>query len=532
MQRPMSRKLLLLSGFLLGVSVAAIGMRVGVPWLKARMASRAEKATAGVVVTYLDTSLYDVMSTSYRHWIENPTIRGGGLARFGDGLLLATGDGRLLVLNEDAARSRLRVRPLNYTVPLNASQFDRDARRILGAPAESQWFRVADVIVQPREASTRLLVSHHFWNSRDSCFGVRVSMLEGRPEALLGAAGVLRWRTVYETAPCLKLNTTGPRGSHFAGLEVGGRMALLSDERLLLALGDLEFDGWNRTPALAQDLSSPYGKTLLVNLETGAAEVYSAGHRNPQGLEVDARGVVWSTEHGPRGGDELNVIRQGANYGWPLVTYGTDYGMHQWPLSAAQGRHEGFEKPLFAFVPSGGISEVIAVRGPLFEMWRGDLLVSFLKFGRLDRVRVEDGRVIFAEPIKIGRRIRSLVEAADGRIVLWTDEGDIVFLAPSARASGETSSFQCAGCHAFKEWEPSTIGPRLWGVVGRKPGQLEDFQYSAAMRKFGGKWTRERLDAFLENPRRAIPGTTMQFPGIADAAERARLIDYLQTLER
>jgi len=396
---------------------------------------------------------------------------------------------------------------------------------------ESQWFRVADVKIQSHGENLRLFASHHYWNSDQSCFGVRVSVLEGRPEELLGPGGVLRWRTVYETTPCLKLNTSGPRGSHFAGLEVGGRMALLGDDTMLLTLGDLEFDGWNRTPALAQDVASPYGKTMLVHLDTGAAEMYSMGHRNPQGLAVDAHGVIWSTEHGPQGGDELNIIRQGANYGWSKVTYGTDYTMHSWPLSTTQQRHEGFEKPLYAWVPSGGISQVIAVRGPLFDSWRGDLLVSFLKFGRLDRIRVEDGRVIFAEPIKIGRRIRSLVQAADGRIVLWTDDDEIIFLAPSTRASGEVLSFRCAGCHAFKDWEPSSIGPRLWGVVGRKPASLDDFRYSPAMRELGGTWTRERLDAFLANPRSVVPGTTMQFPGMPDATERARLIDYLETLK-
>jgi cytochrome c2 len=527
----MNRKLLVV-GLVLGIAIGAAGTWFGAPRLKALVTNREDSNSPVVRVTYVDTSMYDVERTSYVHWIEPSAVSGGGLARFGTGLLLATGDGRLFIFRENAAKDGLQLRPLHYSAPLDALQFDHDARRILGGPVESERFRVADVQVQSHGENLRLFVSHHYWNSRESCFGVRVSVLEGSAEDLLGPGGVLHWATVYTTSPCLKLNTQGPPGSRFAGLEMGGRMALLDDETLLLTVGDLEFDGWNRKPALAQDPASPYGKTMLLHLDTGAAEVYTLGHRNPQGLEVDARGVIWSTEHGPRGGDELNLIRQGANYGWPKVTYGTEYAMHRWPLSTDQGRHEGFEKPLFAFVPSGGISEVISVRGQLFELWRGDLLVSFLKFGRLERVRVEDGRVIFTEPIRIGRRIRSLVEAADGRIVLWTDEGEIDFLAPSMRVAGEALSFQCASCHAFKQDGSSSIGPLLWGVVGRKSASLEDFHYSAAMRNVGGIWTRERLDAFLANPRGVVPGTTMQFPGMADAAERARLIDYLETLKR
>ena len=495
------------------------------PWSGAREAPPVAR------VTYKDTELYELERISYRRWLEKPKVSGGGLEALDEGFLLATGEGRLYSFREKPERDGLDMRELSYKVPLNAGEFEAGARRILGGPAEFQWFRVADLLVLVRGTQVRLLVSHHYWKRAEQCSVLRVSMLEGTREQLLASQATLAWRTLFDSAPCIKLNVEGPRGSHFAGLEVGGRLAVLDETSVLLSVGDHEFDGWNRLPALSQDASSSYGKIVQLHLGSGASEIYSSGHRNPQGLALDASGAIWSTEHGPRGGDEVNLIRRGADYGWPAVTYGTEYSMHQWPDSAAQGRHEGYAKPAFAYVPSAGISQLAVVRGALFGAWKGDLLVGFLKGNRLERLRIEDGRAIYSEPITLSRRIRDVIEAPDGRIVVWSDEGDIDFLSPSMRRSGEALVFQCTGCHALHEWEPSTVGPRLWEVVGRDVASLDDFEYSEALKSLGGEWTRARLDAFLANPRGVAPGTTMQFGGMSDATERASLLDYLESLE-
>ena len=118
-------------------------------------------------------------------------------------------------------------------------------------------------------------------------------------------------------------------------------MVLLDDSRLLFSVGDYQHDGWNREQMLPQNDDAEYGKTVLIDLNTGESSIHTKGHRNPQGLYVSPTGTIWSTEHGPRGGDELNMIMQGANYGWPLVTYGTEYGDKIWPLNSSQGQHEG-----------------------------------------------------------------------------------------------------------------------------------------------------------------------------------------------
>ena len=196
-------------------------------------------------------------------------------------------------------------------------------------------------------------------------------------------------------------------------MEVGGRMFLRDPDTLILTLGDHDFAGVESQQILAQDPEASYGKILLLHLAEGRAEVLSMGHRNPQGLFVDRLGQVWETEHGPQGGDELNLIIQGANYGWPLVTYGTDYGAVAWVLSHDQGQHEGYDKPVFAWVPSIGVSNLVRLQGVGFPLWKDDLLVGSLHGKSLFRIRLDNHRVVFAEPIEIGERVRDLIEGPD-----------------------------------------------------------------------------------------------------------------------
>ena len=246
------------------------------------------------------------------------------MSRWGSEYLIATADGALYLVNENTSGVSLRVHVLPWKVPLNIDQFREGAREVFkDSPrkgVESRRFRVAGVLVQERGDRVRIYATHHFWNTGQRCFVLRVSYLEGTREQILDANGALAWRTLYETSPCLTLNTEGPRGVRFEGLESGGRMVMLNENELLLSVGDHAFDGVNRSVALPQDRSNSYGKILRIELDTGAAEVYSSGHRNPEGLYVDPHGAIWETEHGPRGGDEINLIREGVDYGWPAVT--------------------------------------------------------------------------------------------------------------------------------------------------------------------------------------------------------------------
>ncbi len=483
------------------------------------------------VVSYVDTSMYVLKNTTYHKRIEDGKTRGGAVAAFAGGYLLAAGDGWLYFVVQDAATSELEVRKLEYRVPYNPEAFSEGGRRIFGdawKDTSMDKLRIADLLLEERPGGAwRLFVSHHFWKPEEACTVVRVSVLEGSAGELLDSSGNLAWRTLYETTPCLALNTVVRRGMRFGGLQIGGALGLLGENELLLTVGDHEFDGFKRPEVLPQDPSNSYGKVVLIRLDSGQAELYTLGHRNPQGLYVGAGSTVWVLEHGPRGGDELNRIRRGANYGWPTVTYGTDYRLHDWPLNRTPGRHDGFERPALAFVPSIAVSQLAGVEGTLFDRWRGDLLAGSF-FGGLVRIRIEDGRAIFAEPIRIDGRIRDVAEGSDGRILVWTDENDLMFLEPTASDSAETLISQCVVCHTLTDREAVMIAPSLRGIVGRPVASAEGFAYSDAMKGFGGVWTEERLDRFLADPRGAIPGTAMEIEGVADAGERRQIIELLK----
>ena len=176
--------------------------------------------------------------------------------------------------------------------------------------------------------------------------------------------------------------------------------------------------------------NTSYGKILLID-PSGRATPFSIGNRNPQGLAIDSQGHVWSTEHGPEGGDELNLIVEGGNYGWPLASYGVDYGAERWPFAVNEKNHGEHREPAHAWVPSIGVSQLLQITSSSLPRWSGDLIVASLQAGRLFRIRTSGERVIYVESMDISVRIRDLAEARDGRIVLWNDDGQVVTLAVS-----------------------------------------------------------------------------------------------------
>ncbi len=217
------------------------------------------------------------------------------------------------------------------------------------------------------------------------------------------------------------------RGSvHF-----GGRMAFLPDGSLLVTTGD----GFDRRED-AQRLSSPLGKIMRL-ADNGAAPadnpfadraralptIWSLGHRNPQGLAFDpVRRAVFAHEHGPRGGDEVNRIEAGGNFGWPVATHGRDYsGATVSPFSS----YPGMIDPLHVWTPSIAPSGLAVYRGAMFPEWNGDLLVGGLVSRDVRRLRLTaDGRRIVAEESLLrGRRqrIREVRVAPDGAVWLTVD---------------------------------------------------------------------------------------------------------------
>jgi glucose/arabinose dehydrogenase len=207
----------------------------------------------------------------------------------------------------------------------------------------------------------------------------------------------------------------------------------MGDGTVLFTVGDHAFNEVNSATAnLAQDPAADYGKTFRIDVEKKTAAVFSVGHRNPQGVHVATDGRIWLTEHGPRGGDELNELAMGGNYGWPLVTLGAAEQRFEWPLNAEQGRHNGYIEPVYAWLPSVGISNLTSVRSDVFKSWKGDLLVASLRGETVFRIRFHDRRVLYAEPIPIGWRIRDIAEAPDGRIIVLLDDGSVGSIEPIA----------------------------------------------------------------------------------------------------
>lgn len=183
-------------------------------------------------------------------------------------------------------------------------------------------------------------------------------------------------------------------------------------------------------PMWPQDDSSSYGKFVRIDLRTGSSTFFARGTRNPQGLMMDRDGTIWETEHGPKGGDELNTLQFGANYGWPYDTYGTEYDSFDWPLQKNNEEVSSYVRPVYSWVPSVGISNLIQI-GERPEAWSNDLLVASLQEVTLYRLHFEDSRVVFAEPMRVGERIRDLIQWKEDTFLLWTDLGTIMELAPA-----------------------------------------------------------------------------------------------------
>jgi glucose/arabinose dehydrogenase len=232
-------------------------------------------------------------------------------------------------------------------------------------------------------------------------------------------------------------------GSSLSGLEViyevkplkdtnahyGGRMVFGGDGRLYVTTGD----GF-RYRERSQDMATSFGAVVRLNEDGTTAddnpdfgagalpELWSKGHRNPQGLAWDAgRGVLWLHEHGAKGGDELNLIERGANYGWPLATYGVDYsGARVSPFT----EYEGTKQPFKYWTPSIAPSGIAVYDGDLFADWRGDLLVGALAGTALHRIDMDGGREAGEERYLVGERVRDVRVGPDGAIYVATEDHD------------------------------------------------------------------------------------------------------------
>jgi glucose/arabinose dehydrogenase len=220
----------------------------------------------------------------------------------------------------------------------------------------------------------------------------------------------------------------------------GSRLVFARDGTLFVTLGER-----NSERDLAQDLGTHIGKIVrittdgeapadnpFIGREGALPEIWTYGHRNLQGATLHPEtGRLWTHEHGPRGGDEINLPEPGRNYGWPIITYGREY---HGPAIGEGTRKAGMEDPLHFWVPSIGPSGMAFHSGRGHPAWKGQLFVGALPAKQLVRLEIgDDGRVKREERIAIGSRVRDVREGPDGALYLATDEdaGQILRIVPA-----------------------------------------------------------------------------------------------------
>jgi glucose/arabinose dehydrogenase len=276
-----------------------------------------------------------------------------------------------------------------------------------------------DIVLHPRYAENRWI---YFAYSVGDTNGSTTVVDRAR---LVGARLVDRQR-LFTAQPIAR----GP-------LHYGSRL-VLHDGYLLIPLGDRD------ERERSQDLAQHHGKVIrihddgrvprdnpFVGQRGALAEIWSYGHRNPQGLTLHpVTGAIWEHEHGPRGGDEVNVVRRGANYGWPITSFGEEYTGG--PIGEGLTERVDIVPPVYVYVPSIAPSGMLFYRGAAFPAWRGSLLIGGMAARHLNRLEPDGTRVLREERLFEDRswRIRNLAEGPDGILYLGLDDGYIVRLRP------------------------------------------------------------------------------------------------------
>ena len=382
-----------------------------------------------IKVVQIDTA-YNTLELEY---FRVPVYSGyGGIAQVDDTILYLSGDSDLFLLKKNNKKKFEFKKILSSKIDNKKSLFIKNNEKKVGNYAE-RFFGIKDILVDSFTGFEHklLFASSLEYNDLDDCYTMGVYYSEIINTDIFE---VSKWKNIFSTEKCLTVDlTTNPR---FAAASAGGRLIKIDEDNILLSIGDFYADGVNG-PALSQDLTNMYGKIIKINIKNLKFEIFSYGHRNPQGLFIDNDNNIFSTEHGPTGGDELNFIIRNNNYGWPLATYGTNYKSSDayikeandnkkvWPLDITENTHNFFYKPLFSWGNTLGISNLIVYENNYFTKWNRNLIVSTLASNQLIRMvfDYDNKSILYKENIKLDKRIRDIIELNDGRIVLLTDRG-------------------------------------------------------------------------------------------------------------
>jgi glucose/arabinose dehydrogenase len=324
-------------------------------------------------------------------------------------------DGRALV-TEKPGRLRIVARDGQLSEPI-AGVPQVDANRQGG---------LLDVTIDPDFARNATIYLSYAEPRGDGKNGTSVA------RARLGNAGLTDVQVIFRQEPALA------GGHHF-----GSRLVFRRDGTLFVTLGDR-----NNGRDYVQKLDNHIGKVVRIDRDgkvpqdnpfrgkAGARpELWSTGHRNVQGAALDpATGELWTNEHGPKGGDELNRTLAGLNFGWPVVTYGVEYSGAK---ISDRTEAPGFESPVHQWTPSIGTSGLAFYTASRIPGWTGSVFVGGLASRDVSRLELRDGKVVKEERLfgkELGKRIRTIVAGPDGALYLLTDEGDgqIVRVVPAS----------------------------------------------------------------------------------------------------
>ncbi|MCH8568120.1 MAG: PQQ-dependent sugar dehydrogenase [Balneolales bacterium] len=248
------------------------------------------------------------------------------------------------------------------------------------------------------------------------------------------ARGVLSGNSLSEVEVIFETNVPKSGNQHF-----GSRIAWLPDNTMLVSIADggnyirFKEGGWIREQAqntanhlgtivnLTDDGHPSPAGPFLEDVDSALPEIWTYGHRNIQGIAIDPiTGAIWANEHGARGGDELNLLIPGANYGWPEVTYSREY---HFPRITRKTTKPGMEDPKVVWTPAQAPSGLAIYRGEVFPEWNGSIFSGGLRSGEVRRIILDESNsVIGEEKLTIGERVRDVRVGPDGHLYILTDE--------------------------------------------------------------------------------------------------------------
>ncbi len=272
-------------------------------------------------------------------------------------------------------------------------------------------FAITDIAVLSKSStSANLLISYPSYRKNGNCVVVK---LDAYKLTLGSKPSITKSKNWFTSKPCVPISAV----QHAAG-----RLAIISEESAYLTVGDLGFSKIG-----SKNIRGDLGSVFKVS--ASKVEKISTGHRNQQGIELIGNDLYIS-EHGPRGGDELNLIRKGVDYGWPAVTYGQAYSSGDYVRPTRSGTHDGFQLPLYYWVPSVAPTELVQLPATgKWGAWSSQLVMATLREQALIFIQLSSkDKVSQVVTVDVSDRIRDLELLADGRLVATTDSGNLLLI--------------------------------------------------------------------------------------------------------